>query len=240
MDPQIATVERYFGGLLPWAYEDARWTRAVDGDRLNAFRPVAANDVPSTPTWQYWPGSASAITYNKTALWLHTLEQMLGWETMQRLMQTYLERHAFQHPGPEEFFRVANEVAGRDLTWFFDQVYRSNVTFDYAVTGMTAHDAVVRRVGAGTFPVEVKATYADGSTETRTWDGRGAWTRMAFDGTRTLKSVEVDPNRVLLLDLNRTNNSYTSSPQASLAAKRWSLRWMTWMEELLLSYGFFA
>lgn len=240
MDPQIATIERYFGGLLPWAYEDARWTREVDGDRLNAFRPVAMNDVPSTPTWQYWPGSASAITYNKTALWLHTLEKMLGWETMQRIMQTYFARQAYRHPGPDEFFAVANEVAGRDLTWFFDQVYRSNVTFDYAVTGMTDHDAIVRRIGAGAFPVDVKATFADGSTETRSWDGRNAWTRIAFDAGRTLESVEVDPERVLLLDLDRTNNSWTSKPQAPLAAKRWSLRWITWMEELLLSYGFFA
>ena len=59
-------------------------TRDTDGNRMPAFRPVARNDDQSTPTWRYWPGSASAITYNKTALWLHTLERMLGWETLQR------------------------------------------------------------------------------------------------------------------------------------------------------------
>ena len=89
------------------------------------IRPDARADAQTTPTWRYWPGTASAITYNKTALWLHTLERMLGWDTLQRILSTYFTRYAFKHPRPEDFFAVANEVSGRDLTWFFDQVYRS-------------------------------------------------------------------------------------------------------------------
>ena len=38
----------------------------------------------------YWPGTATFITYNKTALWLHTLERHLGWPVLQRIMSTYL------------------------------------------------------------------------------------------------------------------------------------------------------
>ncbi len=92
----------------------------------------ADSDVQSTPTWRYWPGTAGAITYNKTALWLNTLERMLGWETLQRILSTYFVRYSFAHPAPRDFFAVANEVSGRDLTWFFDQVYRSSNLFDYA------------------------------------------------------------------------------------------------------------
>ena len=33
---------------------------------------------------------AGAITYDKTALWLHTLERMLGWDTLQRILSTLL------------------------------------------------------------------------------------------------------------------------------------------------------
>ena len=39
---------------------DVRWSREVDGNRLNAFRPVAGFDAQSTPTWQYWPGVSRA------------------------------------------------------------------------------------------------------------------------------------------------------------------------------------
>ena len=41
-------------------------------------------DVPATPSWRYWPTAAGAISYDKTALWLHTLENYLGWPTLRR------------------------------------------------------------------------------------------------------------------------------------------------------------
>ena len=52
---------------------------------------------------------------------------------MQRIMSTYFERWKFRHPKPQDFFAVVNEVSGRDMTWFFDQVYRSSNVFDYAL-----------------------------------------------------------------------------------------------------------
>ena len=101
-------------------------------------------DDQSTPTWRYWPATASVITYNKTALWLHTLERMLGWETLQRILSTYFARWAFRHPKPDDFFAVVNEVSGRDLTWFFDQVHRSSNVFDYGVDAFSSELATVR------------------------------------------------------------------------------------------------
>lgn len=240
IDPQIATIERYFGGFLPWAYEDARWTREVDGDRLNAYRLVASFDQQSTPTWQYWPGSASAITYNKTALWLNTLEKLLGWDTTQKILSTYFERWSFKHPTPQDFFAVANEVSGQDLTWFFDAVHRSSATFDYAVGQVTGNTVAIRRIGDGVFPVDIKVTFPGGKTAVEHWDGVDRWRVFSYPTEAKVATVEVDPDRVLLLDVNRTNNSWTAEPQTGLAVKRWSLRWITWAEELLLTYGFFS
>ena len=68
----------------------------------------------------------------------NTLERMLGWDTLQRILSTYFARYAFKHPEPKDFFAVANEVSGRDLTWFFDQVYRSSSVFDYGVDVFTS------------------------------------------------------------------------------------------------------
>jgi hypothetical protein len=51
--------------------------------------------------------------------------------------------------------------------------------------------------------------------------------------------VQVDPERVLLLDVNYTNNSRTLEPRAREASLKWSLRWMVWLQELMLTYGFF-
>jgi hypothetical protein len=245
--------KRYFGGFIPWVFEDFPQTRDVDGNRLTAFRPVAGYDDQSTPTWKYWPGSASAITYNKTSLWLHTLERMLGWETVQRMLSTYFQRYAFKHPGPQDFFAVANEVSGRDLTWFFDQVHRSSNTFDYAVDVFTSEPApgrpdgagyhtavVVRRHGEGTFPVDVRVRFENGEETRWAWDGRDRWKVFESDSAARAISAEVDPDRVLLLDLRRTNNSATLRPAAPAAARKWSLTWLIWLQDHLLTYGFFV
>jgi hypothetical protein len=42
---------------------------------------------------------------------------------------------------------------------------------------------------------------------------------------------------VMLLDINRTNNSRTLAPRVAATAARWSVVWAVWLEHLLLSYG---
>jgi hypothetical protein len=203
---------------------------------------VARNDVQATPTWQYWPGSASAISYNKTALWMHTLERMLGWETTQRILSTYFQRHSFTHPTPDDFFAVVNEVAGQDLTWFFDEVHRGAKTFDYAVELTRRGErttVVARRLGDGVFPVTVVLRLEDGSAQGWTWDGRDPWKAFEHSGAAPV-SAEVDPDRVLVLDVDRTNNSVTLDPAAPRAATKWSLAWLIWLQDHLLTYGFFV
>ena len=69
---------------------------------------------------------------------------MLGWQTLQRILSTYFTRWAFKHPKPDDFFAVVNEVSGQDLTWFFDQVYRSSATFDYGIDSLRSEPATDR------------------------------------------------------------------------------------------------
>jgi hypothetical protein len=55
-------------------------------------------------------------------------------------MKTYYERWKFRHPTSEDFVRVAEEVSGRDLGWFFDQTLRSPVKLDYAVSELSSRE----------------------------------------------------------------------------------------------------
>ena len=260
--------KRYFGGFVPWTFRDFPLSRDTDGDRLASYRPAAEADTPSTPTWRYWPGTASAITYAKTALWLHTLERMLGWETMQRIMSTYFARGAFGHPKPQDFFAVVNEVSGRDMTWFFDQVYRSSNVFDYGVDTLRSEPAavrgyvgdsnartfaatpdaagpfrttvVVRRYGEGLFPVDVRVVFENKEEARWRWDGRDRWKMFEIEKPVRASFVQVDPDHVLLLDVNYTNNSATLAPRTKQAATKWSLAWLVWLQDHLLTYGFFV
>jgi hypothetical protein len=247
-------VRRYFGGFIPWVFRDIRVSRATDGNRLSGYRLAARMDAQATPTWRYWPGSASAITYNKTALWLHTLERMLGWDTLQRVLSTYYSRWAFKHPKPADFFNIVHEVSGQDVTWFFDEVHRSAGVFDYgidafrserspqAATGDVLYrtQVVARRYGDGIFPVDVRVVFDNGEELRWRWDGTDTW--KAFDVEKPVRAIraEVDPDRVLLLDINYTNNSSVLRPAGSRAATKWSMAWLIWLQDHLLTYGFFA
>ena len=97
---------------------------------------------------------------------------------------------------------------------------------------------VVRRYGDGTFPVDVVVEFADGHRELRPWDGRAQWTTLRFEHPARAISAVVDPERVLMLDINYTNNSWTSSPRATTAATKWTLAWIVWLQDLLLTSAF--
>ncbi len=261
--------KRYFGGFIPWTFRDLPAVACDRGQWLAGYRRGANSDVPASPTWRYWPATAGTITYSKTALWLHTLERMLGWETLQRIMSIYFTRWTFKHPKPDDFFAVVNEVSGQDLTWFFDQVYRSSATFDYGVDRLESEPptergfvgdgaaktfrrgdpppapdryrttVVVRRHGEGMFPVDVRVVFENNQETRWRWDGRDRWKQFDVEHPSRARYAEVDPDRVLLLDVNATNNSMTLQPSSKRAARKWSLVWLIWLQDHLLTYGFF-
>jgi hypothetical protein len=240
-------VLRFFGRFIPWVVSDITLTRATDGNRWPGYRDNAEADIQSTPSFRYWPSTATFITYNKTALWLHTLERELGWPVLQRIMSTYFERWKFRHPRPEDFFAVVNEVTGKDMTWFFDQTYRSSNTFDYGVQSFTSMKVgnlyrtvvVVRRYGEAIFPVDIETSFKDDRRIVDHWDGVDRRAILTYDREAQAESVEVDPLRVLLMDVNFTNNSATLESRTQEAATKWSLKWLAWFQELLLTYAFF-
>jgi aminopeptidase N len=250
-------VVRYFGGFIPWTFEDVAHAR-LDNDRLDGYRLNAKTDPPWIPTFTYWPATARFITYNKTALWMHMLEKQVGWPTMQRIMSTYFDRWKFKHPKPADFFDIVREVSGRGYVTFFDEVYRSSNVFDYGVQEFTSEKAdprstttrpatdfyrttvVIRRYGEATFPVDVVTTFDNGERKKESWDGQDRRVIYTYERPSKAVSVRVDPDRMLLLDINYTNNSRTLAPRTNQASTKWALTWMTWLEQLMLAYGFFA
>jgi hypothetical protein len=239
---------RYFGGFIPWVFRDITLDRETEGNRLAGYRRDARSDVPSTPTYRYFPATSGSITYNKTALWLNTMERWLGWPALQKSLSTHFERWKFKHPKPDDFFDVTTETLGRNIGWFFDEVYRSANVFDYGVQDLKSPleqdtyrtSVIVRRYGEAIFPIDILVTFRDGERVTEHWDGRDRWKLYRYDRASQALSAEVDPNRVLLLDVNVTNNSKTLQPAAPAAATKWSSKWIVWLQDCLMSWAFFV
>jgi len=258
--------ERFFGGFIPWVNRDMPVSRATGENGWGSYRAGAELDAQCTPSWRYSPRAGGPLSYSKTALWLHTLERHLGWPTLQRVLSTFFGRWKFRHPKPADFFAVVNEVSGRDMTWFFDQVYRSSNVFDYAIDTLESVPAggegwfdrdgrvayggtrggerfrtrvMVRRLGEAVFPVDVLVTFENGTTVRERWDGRDRWKLFETTGTSRAVSAQVDPDRVLLLDVNFTNNSRTLRPATGAATRKWTVKWLGWLQDALVTFAFF-
>jgi hypothetical protein len=85
-------------------------------------------------SWDYASaGSYGLNVYDKASLMLLTLEKYLGEDVMANVMRAYFEKWKFRHPTSKDFIKVAEEISGRDLGWFFNQVLSSPDKLDYAV-----------------------------------------------------------------------------------------------------------
>jgi len=108
---------------------------------LSPSRQVISNNEYS---WNYPHGTYSMMSYLKTATWLHTLEGIVGQETMNNIFRQYYKKWAFRHPSGRDFVNVVNEVVridhwdkfGPDMNWFFDQTLYGTGICDYKVSGI--------------------------------------------------------------------------------------------------------
>lgn len=212
-------------------------------------------------TWEYSSSTSFGInSYAKPAVFLKTLEGLLGERTMRRILQVYVQRYRFTHPTSQDFIDVANEVSGRDLNEFFEQALYSNKTLDYAVDSATsqkgergqgfdftmdmgdgaspepAEGAYINRVriqrkGDFIHPVEIQLEFADGQQQRYRWDGRDLWWNQTFPSESRLVSVHIDPNHKVLMDINMRNNHLTVDGNHDVAVVE-TVRWFQRMQLL--------
>ncbi|MCB9037730.1 MAG: M1 family metallopeptidase [Lewinellaceae bacterium] len=118
----------------------------MESNRADFFgmnNPKISDNSPFS--WQFPEGSGHPISYNKTTLWLRTLQGLVGTETLDEIMHAYFQRWKFRHPCGPDFIAVANEVVhakygnrfGQNLDWFFDQVLYGTELCDYALASIS-------------------------------------------------------------------------------------------------------
>lgn len=121
-------------------------------DRVAAINTVRYDPVTAW-SWRFYnSGSYAANVYMRAATLLRTLEGLLGEPTWARVMRTYHMRYRYKHPGKAEFIGVVNEVSGKDMTWFFDELLDSTQAFDYGVAEVAS--VKVPRARRGVFDVK--------------------------------------------------------------------------------------
>jgi hypothetical protein len=62
-------------------------------------------------------------------------------------MRTYHMRFRFRHPTKADFIAVVNEISGKDMTWYFDELLDATQAFDYGVASVDSVKVPARRLG---------------------------------------------------------------------------------------------
>ena len=72
--------------------------------------------------------------YYKPSLGLYMLRNyILDSTRFDYAFRTYINRWAYKHPSPNDFFRTINDAAGENLNWFWKEWFFEDWTLDQAV-----------------------------------------------------------------------------------------------------------
>ena len=181
-------------------------------------------------------GSIGILAYMKPGLGLYVLrESILGPEKFDKAFRTYIERWAFKHPTPWDFFHTMENVSGEELNWFWRGWFFNKWKVDQAVKGVKYVDGnfakganiTVENIGQLPMPTTVQAKFKDGSTQivkipVEVWKRNKTWT-FRMNSTKEIETVTIDPeNKIPDSDLK--NNTWKSSEQTTAAAEKVNLQ----------------
>jgi aminopeptidase N len=162
------------------------------------------------------------LLYYKPAVGLSLLRKhILGPERFDRALKMYIDRWAYKHPTPNDFFRTMENVAGENLSWFWRGWFLNNWRLDQAVLGV---DYVKNNAKNGAlitvanlekmpFPMTLEIKTKSGKTRitlpVEIWERNVSWT-FQYPSTEEIESVTSDPDHVYP-DFNSLNDIWKAS-----------------------------
>jgi len=163
------------------------------------------------------------LAYFKPGTGLEVLRnQILGKDRFDFAFRTYVERWAFKHPMPDDFFRTIENVAGEDLSWFWRSWFMNNWRLDQAVNkvkyikGDAKNGALItiENLDKMVMPVVLEIKTKSGATSRKSlpveiWQRNNVWT-FKIDTTEELDKITIDPDNSFP-DYNDTNNIWTDA-----------------------------
>ncbi|WP_298306035.1 M1 family metallopeptidase [Flavobacterium sp.] len=160
----------------------------------------------------YKPGSGLEMLRNS----------VVGPERFDKAFRVYIERWAYKHPQPDDFFRTFENVTGEDLGWFWRGWIMNNWPLDQAITkvkyvkGDAKNGATItiQNLEKMPMPVIVEMKTKSGKTSRKTlpveiWHRNNSWT-FNVDTNEELESITLDPDKSFP-DVNEENNVWTDA-----------------------------
>ncbi|MDD5149187.1 MAG: M1 family metallopeptidase [Flavobacterium sp.] len=167
--------------------------------------------------------SIGPLCYSKPSAGLVMLrEQILGPERFDLAFRTYVDRWAYKHPAPDDFFRTIENVSGEDLSWFWRGWFVNNWQLDQGINSIKYVDnnpksgvyITIENFEKMAMPVVLDIKTKSGKVSrvklpVEIWQRNKEWS-FKYDSTEEIESIIIDPDHVMP-DSNDSNDSWTSA-----------------------------
>lgn len=225
MDEGFDTFINIFSGITYWREPVAAGSRGGAAQWAGIVR--TGYDQPMMlPADRTPPQLSGNAAYNKPATGLYLLRHAILDDTTRFdfAFREYARRWAFKHPTPADFFRTLEDALGEDLSWFWRGWFFRTDRVDLAVDSLQSRpdsspggpQGFASRVflsspGTLPMPVDLRLTYADGSSDrlrlpVEIWYLGNRYILLRRLPKQLLR-VEVDPDQAFP-DVNRENNAW--------------------------------
>ncbi|MEO8933684.1 MAG: M1 family metallopeptidase [Xanthomarina sp.] len=190
------------------------------------YLATSGNEQPlSTHADRFEYNQAYGISaYSKGAVFLEQLAYVIGEENLKNSLKKFFNDFKFTHPTPNDFIRTAEKVSNLELGWYLTDFTQTTNVIDYAVKAVSGKAVTLERIGIMPMPIDLTITYTDGTTEdfyiplrmmygkkptaaTPLSDWAWAYPTYTFQASKTIKSVQIDPNEKMA-DVNKVNNKF--------------------------------
>jgi hypothetical protein len=148
--------------------------------------------------------------------------EILGPVRFDYAFKTYIQRWAFKHPTPWDFFRTMDNVSGEDLSWFWKGWFLENYQLDqsiidvqYTSTGQDKGTTVtIGNEDEMAMPVNINYVTVSGTKGTvklpvEIWNNTAVF-KVKLPIDEKVKSVIIDEEKVYP-DMNFSNNSWKAN-----------------------------
>jgi hypothetical protein len=162
--------------------------------------------------------------YEKPSIMLNALRDVvLGKERFDAAFREYVDRWAFKHPTPWDFFHTIENVSGEDLGWFWRAWVLNTWKLDQAIKDVkyirndpsNGVNITIQNLEKMAMPVLIRVTEENGKVHdlklpVEVWQHGSQWT-FHVSTTSNIKDVVLDPDKKLP-DINRSNNKMKEKP----------------------------
>ncbi len=156
-------------------------------------------------------------------------ELILGEKRFDYAFKEYVNRWAFKHPTPLDFFRTMEDAAGEDLGWYWKGWYLNDWKIDQGVKDVTyiQQDATkgsvitIENLEKMPMPVTLEIKEVNGTKKRvelpyEIWQRGGTWS-FKYDSKSAIETIVIDPDNKLP-DTNTKNNSWKPTKFSSSQA----------------------